>query len=793
MDPRDISADALARPRVETARVRPRTEAVRCGPMSSRRELVRSHQWWGHKIPPVLGVSAIAINLGGVTGRDLLDLALLLIAMIGLAAFGHVVNDLSDIEADARGGKGNVTAHLSTADRGRLVVGSLVLGLAPWWWLPDRPAARAAMLVELALLLAYSVPPVRLKARGWLGALADAAYAYAVPFVLVGILFGPRSGGSRHDVLIALLGVWGLLVGLRGILWHQIGDLSADRAAGIETAAARLGVDRTEALVGSLLLPAEIASGIALAVVAGIAWLQWLLAFFVGWRCLQLSMLWEPPIEWARLRRRSGRVEILGFAFANEFIERWLPAAALVALALDSPWWWVAVVLHLAAFPSAVRSFLAHDVWLIPDALERLALSWGLRGEIRQVAQRRAARVRNGPADDQPRGRFVFVVCGPVEHLDTLGTAIRHLRPVTKAEIWVVTDTHRNARPMDAEGTDHVVDVATPRELDDHQASIWLKTSVHRHVPDGEWCYLDSDIIAAAPGVEGVFDERRGPVAFASDVTIRENSVDRFSPWAMTCDCVGYGDQHSCAHLREQLTERFALDVPGDWLHWNGGVFVFGADSAPFLDLWHERAVASFGWPEWKTRDQGTLIATAWTLGLQDLPRISPEFNFIADLGNYDLCLDLDRGWAHHPSGPWYDPKLLHLYTSPLEDPAWRLGPDVESVIMRRSRVRVYRWERSVVAARVKLRLHDQKSRLHERVRVRLVHWTWELRRFSHWAKCFFDPRRLSPYRVNRGIRERLGMDVSHLPHPLDPERRGSPPPEADGQTSAPTDRRSAR
>ena len=81
--------------------------------------------------------------------------------------------------------------------------------------------------------------------------------------------------------------------------------------------------------------------------VAGIAWLQWLLAFFVGWRCLQLSMLWEPPIEWARLRRRSGRVEILGFAFANEFIERWLPAAALVALA--AALFGIPVAQHLSA------------------------------------------------------------------------------------------------------------------------------------------------------------------------------------------------------------------------------------------------------------------------------------------------------------------------------------------------------------------------------------------------------------------------------------------------------------
>src|SRR5690606_24862918 len=101
----------------------------------------------------------------------------------------------------------------------------------------------------------------------------------------------------------------------------------------------------------------------------------------------------------------------------------------------------------------------------------------------------------------------------------------------------------------------------------------------HRHLPPGEWCYLDSDIIAIRPGVEAVFEHRAGPVAFASDLTISVNQVDRFSPWAMTCECAGHGEVHSCGHLREQLALRLGVDVPGTWVHWNGGVFVFGEDS----------------------------------------------------------------------------------------------------------------------------------------------------------------------------------------------------------------------
>jgi 4-hydroxybenzoate polyprenyltransferase len=710
--------------------------------MTTRRRLVRSNQWWNHKVPPVIGVAAVAIgqNPGPASGRDFVHLGLVLVSITGIAAFGHLLNDWTDIEADALGGKANALATLAPPERWRLVGAALLLGLVPWLWLPHRAVALAALAVEVALLAAYSVSPVRLKARGWLGALADASYAYAVPFVLVVLLFAPDVPSLTGSAVVVLVGLWGLLGGLRGILWHQVGDVDADRAAGVETVAARMGPTSTEALVASVLLPLELLAAAALVVVVDVAWLPWLVLGFVIWRLLQVTMLWEPPVKVHNLARRSEWVRVVGFEFANELSERWLALAALVALAAGSWWWWVAVAVFVVAFANAARSFLGHDLWLVPDAFERLAFSRGVRRDIRRAAERRAARVAQGPAAVEGRcdRRFVFVVCGPLSHLLTLRTAVHHLRPLTGAEIWVLTDSRRNEQVIDVEGVDRVIDVASPPELDDHQASIWLKTSVHHHLPGGEWCYLDSDIIATVPGVEGVFDQRVGPVAFASDVTIRENSVDRFSPWAMTCECVGHGHQHSCSHLREQLAARFGLDVDGTWLHWNGGVFLFGADSSPFLDLWHERAVASFAWPEWKTRDQGALIATVWTLGLQDLPRISPEFNFIADLGNGDLCLDPDRGWAHHPSGPWYDAKLLHLYTSPLEDPLWDLNADVEAVVMRRTRVRLYRYERGELAARVR----------------------------THIARARRVPRRLTPARVHRSVRARLGMDVSHLPIP---------------------------
>ena len=70
--------------------------------VSRRGALVRSNQWWDHKVPPEVAVAAVSMGVGaGSPGADrILDLLLILISIIGIAAFGHLVNDWADIDAD---------------------------------------------------------------------------------------------------------------------------------------------------------------------------------------------------------------------------------------------------------------------------------------------------------------------------------------------------------------------------------------------------------------------------------------------------------------------------------------------------------------------------------------------------------------------------------------------------------------------------------------------------------------------------------------------------------------------
>jgi hypothetical protein len=100
-----------------------------------------------------------------------------------------------------------------------------------------------------------------------------------------------------------------------------------------------------------------------------------------------------------------------------------------------------------------------------------------------------------------------------------------------------------------------------------------------------------------------------------------------------------------------------------NWQHWNGGVFLFDDSSNLFLDAWHNKTMQIFKLSNWKVRDQGTLIATAWEFGLANHPTLSKKFNFIADYNNNGVQINTktkhitDDGFITS-----YQPAFVHVY-----------------------------------------------------------------------------------------------------------------------------------
>jgi len=64
--------------------------------------------------------------------------------------------------------------------------------------------------------------------------------------------------------------------------------------------------------------------------------------------------------------------------------------------------------------------------------------------------------------------KFVFVVCGAREHIDTLHFSIRALKKFSRNDIILVTDSSRNEVPV---VHDEIININTPEHFSHHKAS----------------------------------------------------------------------------------------------------------------------------------------------------------------------------------------------------------------------------------------------------------------------------------------------------------------------------------
>ena len=374
----------------------------------------------------------------------------------------------------------------------------------------------------------------------------------------------------------------------------------------------------------------------------------------------------------------------------------------------------------------------------------------------------------------KPENIFVYVVCGDDEHIDTLNFSLKYLKHFSKNKSIVVTDLKRNKKAIEH---DNVINIQTPEHLNHHQASIYLKTGLHKFLDlKNSYCYIDTDVIAMDHHVDDIFSHFEGPVTFASDhCALRE-----FSPYAVNCSCntlkkdkynrldalqlkhnpnllitdpflqleakelmktfalmkkhvftysltiikyfLSYRFFHisqniyydkkkkiwyykdgrailyalkgyykkiekesyfrwhksgkiwlddlnenayiaTCDHLTEKINSKFEIDVTEkNWQHWNGGVFLFNKNSIDFLEAWHNKTMAIFNDPGWKTRDQGTLIATAWQFGLQKHKRLPEKYNFIADYYKQNIIFDKEKGFSTDNYKTTIKPQFIHVY-----------------------------------------------------------------------------------------------------------------------------------
>ncbi|MEZ5312222.1 MAG: hypothetical protein R2862_00535 [Thermoanaerobaculia bacterium] len=138
-------------------------------------------------------------------------------------------------------------------------------------------------------------------------------------------------------------------------------------------------------------------------------------------------------------------------------------------------------------------------------------------------------------------GAYLFAVCGARNHLERAVRAARRLRRFTERRIVIATDPRRNETTIDWDDRLEIEIEEIPIDSDPAtaaEAAILLKGSVAELLPSGgPHVYLDSDVVAIAPGVDRIFDAFAPPVTFASDLPIPEANLRTFSSHAVDCAC----------------------------------------------------------------------------------------------------------------------------------------------------------------------------------------------------------------------------------------------------------------
>jgi 4-hydroxybenzoate polyprenyltransferase len=313
---------------------------------------IRANDWWGYKIPPMLSVVYIIIQNSQYTFFSLLPLMMIAIGAIILCAiYVSLLNDATDIEDDAKAGKKNGMANYSLFQQiifillplagAVCIIGSFLnfLSLASLFYL--------AAYVSFAL---YSLPPFRLKKRGFVGIAADALGSQVFPTLFLAICFYQWTNQKIQLLPFVFLTTWLFCFGLRGILWHQLADKENDKVSGLFTFVQKT----SEAQLSRLSIAIIILEIIAFAT---FIWLHALfliipgliLYFIYNWLLLKYCCVRQILINPKPTQYRI---------FLFEYYQVFLPLSLLILYAFKNPVNIIGLLLHFFLFRVNICSIL---------------------------------------------------------------------------------------------------------------------------------------------------------------------------------------------------------------------------------------------------------------------------------------------------------------------------------------------------------------------------------------------------------------------------------------------------
>jgi 4-hydroxybenzoate polyprenyltransferase len=322
---------------------------------------VRAAEWWDHKFAPIFAIFyASAFHVGAPLAPLWSTMLLLLLASLPGAIYVSLINDCTDLSEDMAAGKHNRLRGVRWQAIAAALGACVAVGGAVCWHWRHSPMLVAAYIGPWLAFTLYSVPPVRLKARGVFGLIADSAGAHAFPAMLAAVLAYSAAGRNADLRWVATVGLWGLCYGLRGILWHQILDADADRKAAVRTFVYQHGEATAVALGTRVVAPLELLS-LLLMLIQLHSWFPVIaLVLYTASSTLRVRLHGLSPTLVARKQRPL----LLG----KDYYDLFLPLGLLCASALLHPFDALVLAAHLACFQGRTGYLLSQ----IQDAANRL-------------------------------------------------------------------------------------------------------------------------------------------------------------------------------------------------------------------------------------------------------------------------------------------------------------------------------------------------------------------------------------------------------------------------------------
>lgn len=228
--------------------------------------LFRTREWLQNKlIFNVFIAMAVFLYIDAEANAVVVPLFLLLLYVLGVGSLGYLINDWFDRNEDQAAGRHNLSNNLPVWLTGVIALLLLAIATIPAFLLSESGAYYIIIVIlQIALLIMYSAPFVRLKSR-FTGLLADALFSFTLPgFIAVLLSMNTNTPNVLSGHIVPVLVLWLFFVGFRSILGHQTKDYDTDLKAGATTFTVKHGVRLSKRLV-VIALFAEIACLLLLA------------------------------------------------------------------------------------------------------------------------------------------------------------------------------------------------------------------------------------------------------------------------------------------------------------------------------------------------------------------------------------------------------------------------------------------------------------------------------------------------------------------------------------------------